>query len=76
MKLILLTVGVARVQADAVSCGQPCFLAPDNTWKPEDLQPYFVCLQTCCEDYDPSRLFDGTTCEDIVGYAADMGLRS
>jgi hypothetical protein len=43
-----------------------CFLLPGNTWTHSHLPNYIKCLQDCCEDYDPERVFVGVTCDDIL----------
>jgi hypothetical protein len=55
--------------ACTVAPGEKCYLKEGNLWKPEDIPPYIACLTEsgCCQDYDPSRIFDGITCSDILG---------
>jgi hypothetical protein len=37
-------------------------------WKHSDLPNYIKCLDTCCEDFDPERIFDGITCDEVLGF--------
>jgi hypothetical protein len=55
------------------SAGEKCYLKENGAWKPEDIPPYFDCLGNCCQDYDPTRIFDGITCPEILsmGFTCD-----
>lgn len=50
-----------------------CYLKENNLWTHAQLPAYFDCLVQCCEDYDPTRMLDGITCDDIEGYGFGCG---
>lgn len=56
----------ATVAGTGVASPDTCYLAPGNSWSHDQLPAYFNCLTQCCEDYDPSRIFDGITPTQIV----------
>jgi len=41
-------------------------LSVKNNWNFDDLPQYWSCIKTCCQDYDPSKIMDGITCQDLV----------
>lgn len=45
-----------------------CYLKENNMWTHAQLPAYFNCLVECCEDFDPQRILDGMTCDDIESY--------
>jgi hypothetical protein len=47
---------------------EKCFLKENNLWTHDQLPAYFNCLVECCEDFDPDRIFDKLTCDDILGF--------
>jgi len=56
------------VGTDMATAPDKCFLAENNLWTHDQIPAYFSCLVDCCEDFDPTRIFDGLTCDDIMGF--------
>merc|ERR1719329_1112319 len=56
----------ATVAGTDMATPENCYLAENNLWSHAQLPAYFNCLMQCCDDYDPSRIFDGITPDMIA----------